>query len=161
MEVAKIVSITPEQGLSSVGGDARREPMAEVEYNDGTRGGPFPLASFQPLLDLDELNRHGRDEWDVHRQIVRELEAGVENRDWWLWLHIDESMTGASMTQIIEDVERWLSLNPDHVGRVIEREYVERGLVFRLRAWPRKREFRGEEPLFGNPFPAIAEWTGR
>jgi hypothetical protein len=97
----------------------------------------------------------------VHRQIVRELEDEVRNPGWWLWLRIDELMTGLSLSSIAEDVEQWLSsMNPDHVGRVVECEFVESGLVFRLRALPRKAKCRGERPLVGNPFPAIAAWTG-
>ena len=39
--------------------------------------------------------------------------------------------------------------------------WVVEGVEFRLRALPKGRDTRGSSELWGNPFPAVAFWTGQ
>jgi hypothetical protein len=104
-----------------------------------------------------------RASFDLHRRIVRELEQSVSNRDWWLWLTIEEEDPEAEVAGMGPEIDHWLAQCDPAGGKVVEADlpWVEGRLVFRLRALPRSSGSRGGSELFGNPFPAFAEWTGR
>jgi hypothetical protein len=105
-------------------------------------------------------------QFQLHRRIVRELESGVNNRDWWVWIHfhVDEE-TDVSLVGLADEVERWLAqMNPDEqvaqAERVRELKWTGGGIHVELKAIPRGVASRGSPELVGNPFPAVAFWTG-
>lgn len=105
-------------------------------------------------------------EFELHRRIARALESGVVNRDWWIWISFRvDAETAVSLAGLAETVERWLGeADPDEElgqhARVRELTWPGGGIHVTLRAIPRRLASRGAVELVGNPFPAIAYWTG-
>jgi hypothetical protein len=100
--------------------------------------------------------------FDLHRRIVTELENGVSNRNWLLWLKIEEEDHETKVAGLAPEIDTWLDgCDPDG-GVTVELDgpWTEGQLVMRLRALPKPRDARGGSELFGNPYPPFAEWTG-
>lgn len=100
--------------------------------------------------------------FDLHRNIVTQLENKVTNRDWWLWLLIEEGEDPeVSVEGLGPEIDAWLAQGDPNGNTVLDsEEWVEGSLVFRLRALPKSAKVRGSSDLFGNPFAAVAFWTG-
>ena len=96
-----------------------------------------------------------------HHRVSDALEQRVRNRDWFLWITVHRVDPDADLERLALEVEAWLSRHdPDEVeGEPPELDYVARGLRLTLRAIPKKRHARGDDPLVGNPYPAFAYWV--
>ena len=100
--------------------------------------------------------------FELHNQIVRELENTVQNRNWWLWLLIEEGAPDVKVEGLGAEIDAWLAQGDPNGGKVLDTEqpWVVGEVVFRLRALPKSPDQRGSRELFGNPFAAVAYWTG-
>ncbi len=105
-------------------------------------------------------------EFKLHRRIVRVLEGGVKNREWWIWIDFQATEeTDVSLVGLHTAVERWLEqVTPDgqlkRPERVREFTWTGGGIQVGLIALPRGPATRGSPELVGNPIPAFAFWTG-
>jgi hypothetical protein len=96
-----------------------------------------------------------------HRVVSQALEAGVRNRDWFLWVGVDAEAVPTDLDPLVERTEQWLSqLDPNQdADPEPELEWAVPGLHVSLRALAKKPRARGQSPLVGNPYPAFAYWA--
>ena len=105
------------------------------------------------------------DAW--HRATCNELERRVKNRDFWIWVRVEEEaelVAGpdeadpAAWRTVAEEVERWLEeLDPqaidadDPPARTIQLGDT----LVELAATAKKPRRRGTDPLIGNLYPGM------
>jgi len=95
-----------------------------------------------------------------HHMLTQALEAGVTNRDWFLWLDVSGDDPRPDYTSLIDQTEAWLEgQDPDAPDPAAELVWHRGGLHVQIRALPKKSRARGANPLVGNPYPAFAYWV--
>lgn len=101
-------------------------------------------------------------EFELHRRVARELEVGIQDRDWWVWIELlpeDRWAADISLDGLADQAAAWLS-SLDADAEQGEMVWSVDGLDVRLRARRRSARSRGQQPLVGNPLPAFAYFTG-
>lgn len=101
-------------------------------------------------------------EFELHRRVARELEVGVHDRDWWVWIELlpeDHWAADTSLDGLADHAAAWLS-SLDVDAEQGETVWSVAGLDVRLRARRRPEKSRGKQPLVGNPLPAFAYFMG-
>jgi hypothetical protein len=96
------------------------------------------------------------------------LNARLTNPNFFVWITVEPNGQGtvlASVDQIVQDTERWLSsLDPEAISSpdaVPERQFVDPAASVRIRAIPKRPEARLQrsESIVGNPEPVVAGWV--
>ena len=101
-------------------------------------------------------------EFELHRRVARELEVGVQDRDWWVWMELlpeDRPAADISLDGLADQAAAWLS-SLDTDAEQAEMLWSMDDLDVRLRARRRPAKSRGQQPLVGNPLPAFGYFTG-
>jgi hypothetical protein len=107
------------------------------------------------------------DEMTIHQRLVEALEAGVRNRDWFVWLGVnvtgEVNADAIELGKIVQFVEDWLGgLDPDtKYPEPPDAAMTPDNIVyFEFQAIAKKPQARGTRPLVGNPVPAFAYYAG-
>jgi hypothetical protein len=104
-------------------------------------------------------------EFKLHRRVAHELEIGVQDRGWWVWIELlpkNGAPAEISLDGLAGQAAAWLSsldIEPERNERP-EMVWSADGLDVRLHALRRSPNNRTQQPLVGNPVPAFAFFPG-
>ncbi len=109
------------------------------------------------------------DEPELHHELRDALNAGLENKDFFVWITVRPvgwQKSFAYLPRIVDTVEEWLgALDPEDVqpwdhGKG-EISLTDPAADVRVRAIPKKPEARGTRPdhIVGNPEPVLAGYV--
>ena len=106
---------------------------------------------------------------EFHKRVCDALIAGVQNRDWFLWVNAvaPDDDKAFHLDVLCGETREWLAgLDPDErFDSPPSRTWAPGGAdgsgpEIRLSALAKKERARGSGDLIGNPVPAFAYWTG-